>query len=119
MAQGSLLDRLRDPGERTLGWLLLALACVTARAAPPRILRSIRIGAHDKVATIGGVRVRVGDSVGQAVVAEIRATEVVLRDATGTCVIDPEGAEIVSGPFQALREIQTGTRVRSRGTATR
>jgi hypothetical protein len=30
-----------------------------------------------------------------------------------------EGAEIVSGPFQALREIQTGTRVRARDAATR
>ena len=31
----------------------------------------------------------------------------------------PEGAEIVSGPFQALRAIQTGTRVRARDAATR
>lgn len=31
----------------------------------------------------------------------------------------PEGAETVSGPFQALREIQTGRRVRARDAATR
>lgn len=31
----------------------------------------------------------------------------------------PEGAEIVSGPFQALREIQTGRRVRAHDAATR
>jgi hypothetical protein len=52
--------------------------------APARVLRSIRISAADKVATIGGVNVRVGDTVGSAMVVEIRMHEVVLREGAST-----------------------------------
>ncbi|MFN0313617.1 MAG: MSHA biogenesis protein MshK [Burkholderiales bacterium] len=76
---GTLRDPTQPPAASGAG-----LEPERAPVAPARVLRSIRISAVDKVATIGGVNVRVGDAVGQATVVEIRMNEVVLREGTGT-----------------------------------
>ena len=78
-----LAETLRDPTQPPADPNAGA-AAGRAQVAPPRVLRSIRIAAHDQVATIGGTRVRVGDSVGQAKVVAIRSNEVVLSEASVT-----------------------------------
>ncbi len=78
---GNLMDPTQPPAVRIPN---AAPGSDRAQVAPPRVLSSIRIGAHDRVATIGGVRVRVGDTVGAAKVEAIRSNEVVLRAASGT-----------------------------------
>ncbi len=83
-----LAETLRDPTQPpVIHTPKTHAASDRTRGAHLSALRSIRIGAQDKVATIGGARVRVGDFVGTAKVMAIRPTEVVLRDASGTSTL--------------------------------
>lgn len=81
-------EPLRDP-TRPPAISIASTPDTGARSAPAPIgtLTAIRIDQRQRVATIGGVRVTVGDTVPEGIVRAIRATEVVLATPAGPRVL--------------------------------
>lgn len=82
--------------------------------APMGTLTAIRIDQHQRVATIGGQRVKVGDTLPEGTVRVIRGTEVVLATPAGARVLRlyPRVARQVHG-----ERVRTATRIAEHGTA--
>lgn len=78
---------LRDPTRPPLAPVPVVKGSQRTATGPSGILTAIRIDAGQRVATIGGVCVRVGDSVEGGTVRVIRGTEVVLSTPAGPRVM--------------------------------
>jgi hypothetical protein len=78
-------ETMRDPTQPPAMQMAKAgKTSSTPYTGPGLVVRSIRIGPAGRLAMIGGVGVKVGDSLGEAKVIAIRESEVVLREPQGS-----------------------------------